>query len=146
MEVDLENLKLEDEEEELIPCEKNLIEDENEHQLCLVGKASIDCVNHFPSLKRTLADLWHLLRGVIISYLEDKRYLFRFLYEVDIKRVIDGMSWSFNKHLIVFHCLVTGEDPKQILLNHAYFSIQVHRSAKEVSKAIWGLYRTIHSI
>ncbi|MBA0861960.1 hypothetical protein Goshw_002977, partial [Gossypium schwendimanii] len=42
MEADLENLNLEDEEEEEILCEKNLIEDENEHQLCLVGKASTD--------------------------------------------------------------------------------------------------------
>ncbi|MBA0743865.1 hypothetical protein Gogos_006519 [Gossypium gossypioides] len=59
MEADLGNLNLEDEEEEAILCEKNLIEDENEHQLCLVGKPSTDCVIHFHSFKRTLVDLWH---------------------------------------------------------------------------------------
>ncbi|PPD98399.1 hypothetical protein GOBAR_DD04573 [Gossypium barbadense] len=51
MEADLENLNLEDEEEEAILCEKNLIEDENEHQLCLVGKASTDCIRKTIEIK-----------------------------------------------------------------------------------------------
>ncbi|MBA0799865.1 hypothetical protein Gohar_010352 [Gossypium harknessii] len=72
-----------------------------------------------------MADLWHPLGGVIISDLGDKRYLFKFFYEVDIKRVIDGILWSFNRHLIIFHRLETGEYPKQIPLYHTYFHIQV---------------------
>ncbi|MBA0772769.1 hypothetical protein Gotri_008094, partial [Gossypium trilobum] len=68
---DLESLNLEDEEEEAILCEKNLIEDENEHQLCLVGKASTNCVIHFHSFKRTLVDLWHPLGGGLARQLGD---------------------------------------------------------------------------
>ncbi|MBA0633444.1 hypothetical protein Godav_005356 [Gossypium davidsonii] len=26
--------------------------------------------------------------------------------------VLDGMPWSFNMHLLVFHQLIKGEDPK----------------------------------
>ncbi|MBA0650108.1 hypothetical protein Goklo_017581 [Gossypium klotzschianum] len=100
MEADLENLNLEDEEEGPILCTRNKITIENEHQVCLVGKALIDCIIHFPALKRTLADLWHPLGGVIISDLGDKRYLFKFFYEVDIKRVIDGIPWGVKVHPI----------------------------------------------
>ncbi|MBA0628408.1 hypothetical protein Godav_023134 [Gossypium davidsonii] len=40
--------------------------------------------------------------------------------------VLDGMPWSFSRHLLVFHQLMTGEDPKQVPLNHTYFWIQVY--------------------
>lgn len=36
----------------------------------------MDCVVHFLSLKRTLADLWHSLGGVSITDIGEKRYLF----------------------------------------------------------------------
>ncbi|MBA0723485.1 hypothetical protein Golax_004062, partial [Gossypium laxum] len=70
------NLNLEDEEEELIPCERDPNKEDDEYWFCLVGKALTDCVIHFPSLKRTLVDLCHPLRGVIISYLGEKQYIF----------------------------------------------------------------------
>ncbi|MBA0579182.1 hypothetical protein Gorai_021445, partial [Gossypium raimondii] len=124
MEAEIANLNLEDEKEEPIPYKRDLHKEDEDYQLCLIGKALTDCVIHFSSLKRTLAYLWHPLGGVVILDLGDKRYLFRFFYEVDIKRVLDGMPWSFNRHLLVFHQLIKGGDPKQIPLNHTYFWIQ----------------------
>ncbi|MBA0820263.1 hypothetical protein Gohar_021953 [Gossypium harknessii] len=126
MEIDITNLNLEDEEEEPIPCEKYSSKEDDEHRLCLVGKTLIDCVVHFPSLKRTLVDLWHPLGGVIILDLGGEMVVISIFYKEDIKRVMDGMSWSFNMNLIVFHWLVNREYPKQIPLNYIYFWIQVH--------------------
>ncbi|MBA0794252.1 hypothetical protein Gohar_018602, partial [Gossypium harknessii] len=85
MEANIANLSLEDKEEESIPCEREPNNDDEDRRFCLVGRALIDCVIHFPSLKRTIAYLWHPLGGVIITDLGKKRYLFRFFYEVDIK-------------------------------------------------------------
>ncbi|MBA0843574.1 hypothetical protein Goarm_000750 [Gossypium armourianum] len=79
METDITNLNLEDKEEEPIPCEKYSRKEDDEHRLCLVGKTLIDCVVHFPSLKRTLVDLWHPLGGVIISDLGGNGSYFDFL-------------------------------------------------------------------
>ncbi|MBA0678151.1 hypothetical protein Goari_019512, partial [Gossypium aridum] len=59
MEANIANLSLEDEEEESIPCEREPNNDDEDRRFCLVGRALIDCVIHFPSLKRTIADLWH---------------------------------------------------------------------------------------
>lgn len=61
-----------------------------------------------------------------ISELEDKRVLFRFCNEVDFKRVIDGMSWFFNRHLMVFHKLEEGEDPVLVPIIHTNFWVQIH--------------------
>ncbi|KAG4186464.1 hypothetical protein ERO13_A08G045650v2 [Gossypium hirsutum] len=46
----------------------------------------------------------------MITEMEDKRTLFRFYSEVDLKRVIDDMPWFFNRHLIIFHKVVKGKD------------------------------------
>ncbi|KAG8496773.1 hypothetical protein CXB51_008000 [Gossypium anomalum] len=67
MEADIANLSLEDEEEEPIPCEREPNNDDEDRRFCLVGRAFTDCIIHFPSLKRTIADLWHPLRGLIIT-------------------------------------------------------------------------------
>ncbi|MBA0803046.1 hypothetical protein Gohar_013296 [Gossypium harknessii] len=45
---------------------------------------------------------------------------------IDFKRVVEGMPWFFNRHLITFHKMKRGEDPLQIPLNHAIFWVQVH--------------------
>ncbi|KAH1121697.1 hypothetical protein J1N35_004857 [Gossypium stocksii] len=61
MEADIENFNLEDEEEEPISCTRNKIIIEKKHQFFLAGKALTDGVIHFPTLKRTLANLWYPL-------------------------------------------------------------------------------------
>ncbi|KAG8491294.1 hypothetical protein CXB51_014567 [Gossypium anomalum] len=96
------------------------------YDLCLVGRVLTDSIVHFPSLKNTLADLWHPLRGVSIIEVENKKILFRFYCEIDMNRVLDGMPWFFNRHLIVFHRLVGGEEPNLVPLWHTVFWIQVH--------------------
>lgn len=42
------------------------------------------------------------------------------------------MSWTSNRHLLIFHRLNIGEDPKQIPLFYSYFRIQVHNLQFEV--------------
>ncbi|MBA0697805.1 hypothetical protein Goari_021330, partial [Gossypium aridum] len=66
-EIELANLNFTDEEEELIPFDKDSYGVEEDYRFCLVGKALMDCVVHFLSLKRTLADLCHSLGGVSIT-------------------------------------------------------------------------------
>ncbi|MBA0737194.1 hypothetical protein Gogos_010667 [Gossypium gossypioides] len=83
-------------------------------------------------MRRTLANLWHPLGGVSITDIGEKRVLFIFYYEVDIKRVIEGMPWSFNRHLIIFHPMGPGEDPLQVPLIYIEFWLQIHNLPMEV--------------
>ncbi|MBA0731796.1 hypothetical protein Golax_022759, partial [Gossypium laxum] len=126
VDTELANLNIIDEEEDPMVVLGVNNDDEESYDLCLVGRVLTDSVVNFPSLRNTLADLWHPLRGVSITELENKRILFRFYSEIDLKRVLDGMPWFFSRHLIVFHRLRRGEEPNLIPLWHTVFWVQVH--------------------
>ncbi|MBA0621074.1 hypothetical protein Godav_006725 [Gossypium davidsonii] len=116
MEEELANLNIVDEEEEPVQTleDEGTIEEEDaieeEYNLCLVGRVLTDSVVHFPSMRNILAKLWHPLEGISITEIEEKRILFRFYNKIDLKRVWDGVSWFFNRHVIVLHQLIKGED------------------------------------
>ncbi|MBA0724288.1 hypothetical protein Golax_020988, partial [Gossypium laxum] len=42
------------------------------YQFCLVGRCLTDNVVHFPSLRNTMADLWHPIGGICIMELGEK--------------------------------------------------------------------------
>ncbi|KAH1039990.1 hypothetical protein J1N35_041733 [Gossypium stocksii] len=91
MEDDLANLNLVDEEEEAFQ-EDAVVVDQN-LQLSLVGRCLTDSIVHFPSLRNTMANLWHPIRGICISDMRERRILFQFFHEVDIQRVLAGTPW-----------------------------------------------------
>lgn len=76
---------------------------EEEFKFCLVGCYLTDSVVHFPSLRNTFADLWHPIGGVFIKDLGEKRSLFKFFYEVDIKGSWKGLLGSLT---IVAYCYI----------------------------------------
>lgn len=78
MEEGIANLNIEDEEEDALHERAPNIK--AEFQLCLVGRCLTDNVVNFASLKRTLANLWHLLGGITITNLGNKRYIFKFFH------------------------------------------------------------------
>ncbi|MBA0730618.1 hypothetical protein Golax_025594, partial [Gossypium laxum] len=45
---------------------------------------------------------------------------------VDLERVMSGIPWTFNNHLILFHKLKVGEDPTSIPLIYSDFWVHVH--------------------
>ncbi|MBA0576276.1 hypothetical protein Golob_027969 [Gossypium lobatum] len=96
VDTELANLNIIDEEEDPMLVLGENKADEKLHDLCLVGRVLTDSIVNFPFLRNTLADLWHPLRGVSITELKNKRILFRFYNEIDLKRVLDGMPWFFN--------------------------------------------------
>ncbi|KAK5812296.1 hypothetical protein PVK06_027724 [Gossypium arboreum] len=67
MEEDLGNLNIPDDKEEILEGKKDKEECEEEYKLCLVGKVLINSVVHFPSIRRTLAELWHPEGGISIT-------------------------------------------------------------------------------
>ncbi|KAH1113985.1 hypothetical protein J1N35_007363 [Gossypium stocksii] len=84
---------------------------DEDYNLCLVGQLLTESVVHFPSLRNTLVDLWHPFGAISITDIGEKRVMFRFSYMIDLKWVMDGMPWFFNRHLIIFHKMEKGEDP-----------------------------------
>ncbi|MFQ6654178.1 hypothetical protein Gotur_025265 [Gossypium turneri] len=99
MEDAMANMRLIDEEEEAIQEFDG--EACSAYQFCLVGLCLTDSIVHFPSLRNTMADLWHPIGGICITELGEKRYLFQFFNEIDCARVIAGITWFFNNHLLI---------------------------------------------
>ncbi|KAH1038292.1 hypothetical protein J1N35_040035 [Gossypium stocksii] len=89
MEKELENLLLDDEEEilqaQLDPDSIPEIVD-----LCLVGCFLITSVIHFSAMRSMIANLWHLVIGVQISDLGEKRCMFKFFHNMDLEIGIKG--------------------------------------------------------
>ncbi|KAG8491474.1 hypothetical protein CXB51_014692 [Gossypium anomalum] len=54
----------------------------------------------------------------------------------DLKRVIEGMPWTFSTHLIVFHKLESREDPLQVPL--VFFNF-----LGSYSQSAYGIYREV---
>ncbi|MBA0598147.1 hypothetical protein Gorai_007923 [Gossypium raimondii] len=55
---------------------------------------------------------------------------------VDIKRVLDGIPWSFNRHLIVFHRLNNGEDLMKVPLVYINFWVQIYLAFRVISEGL----------
>ncbi|MBA0792520.1 hypothetical protein Gohar_017013, partial [Gossypium harknessii] len=100
------NLNITDDEEEILEGQSIDEEEDEEYELCLVGNVLTKSVVHFPSMRRTLAEVWHPVGGISITDLGEKRILFRFYHEIDISR---GILWFFNRHLVLLHRLEKGE-------------------------------------
>ncbi|MBA0755253.1 hypothetical protein Gogos_005642 [Gossypium gossypioides] len=98
-------LQIEDNEEEASNVHEDGDLDNHKYEFCLVGYFLIASVINFQAMRNTMANIWHPLRGVVISDLGEKRFLFRFYHELDIRRVENGAPWTFNSHLFVFHRL-----------------------------------------
>ncbi|MBA0577607.1 hypothetical protein Golob_025036 [Gossypium lobatum] len=124
MEDDLANLALADEEEEAFQ-EDAVVFDQN-LQLILVERCLTDSIVHFPSLRNTMADLWHPIKAICISDLGERRFLFQFFHEVDIRRVLIGTPWFFNNHLLLLHRIQSGENPSLVPLTFSEFWVQAH--------------------
>lgn len=94
--------------------------------LCLVGHFINEGMVDFPAMQQTLAALWRPGRGVFIKEIDINLYLFQFYHEVDIKRVMDGSPWSFNRKTLIIARMKEGVLPRCINLNALDLWVQVH--------------------
>lgn len=93
---------------------------------CAVGTFLTASVIQFQAMRMTLANLWHPHGGVTNIDPGDKRYMFRFYYEINFERFLQGSPWTFNGHLLVFHCFGEGDDPMSVpLVNVDFWGISI---------------------
>lgn len=61
-----------------------------------------------------------------VKELEPDRYLFQFFHEVDIKRVIEGSPWTFDRFQLVFQRLKEGDNPHSMEINKIHRWVQLY--------------------
>lgn len=94
-------------------------------KLCLVGKFISDGVVDFSAMQQTMAALWRPGRGVYIKELDANLYLFQFYHELDVRRVLDGSPWSFNRRALIIKRM-EGNNPRCMQLDSLDLWVQIH--------------------
>ncbi|MBA0670545.1 hypothetical protein Goklo_023908 [Gossypium klotzschianum] len=112
MESEFAGLSLDDDEKEILQAQGDSDSVNNEEFLRLVGCFLTASIIHYPAMKSTMTNLWHLVKGVQIRDLGEKRYLFKFFHIIDMERVIKWAPWIFNNHLLILHKLQGGRSNK----------------------------------
>ncbi|MBA0725184.1 hypothetical protein Golax_021789, partial [Gossypium laxum] len=72
MEADLAGLTLEEEEDDILQIQIDVGTNGDTEILQLVGCSLTASIVHFPAMRSTMANLWHLVRGVQITDLGEK--------------------------------------------------------------------------
>lgn len=80
----------------------------------------------FKALRNVMATLWRPVKGLFIKELEFNKYIFQFIHDLDISRVIEGTTWTFNNIPLIQERLQDGENSREIVLNTMAIKIQVY--------------------
>lgn len=63
---------------------------------------------------------------VYIKEMEPNLFIFQFYHEIDVKRVMQGCPWSFNRRALIMKRLKEGDNPRSIELNTLDLWVQIH--------------------
>lgn len=128
----MNNISLEEEEEGGVAFEEIEGEEEidalqglNIH-LCLVGRFINEGVVDFTAMKHTLASIWKPGKGVSVKEIDVNLYIFQFYHELDIKRVIQGSPWTFNRKVLIIARMKEGDVPRGVSLNNLDLWVQIY--------------------
>lgn len=86
-------------------------------RLCLVCRFLTERVFDFLAMQQTLAALWRSRRGIYIKELDANLFSFQFYQEIDIRRVIEGSPWTFNRKVLLISKLQEGVNPRCMSIN-----------------------------
>uniref|UniRef100_A0A803NUR8 DUF4283 domain-containing protein n=1 Tax=Cannabis sativa TaxID=3483 RepID=A0A803NUR8_CANSA len=105
---------------------------------CLIGRLLTGKVSDFLVFQNIMADLWKPGKGMYVKILEQNRFLFQFYHEIDIRRVINGSPWTYDRKQLIIERLKPGGNPKNVMLNTLDLWVQIHdlQSGFRTEKAI----------
>lgn len=77
-------------------------------------------------MQQTLTSIWRPEKGVYIMEIDTNLYMFQFYHELDIKRVLEGSPWSFNRKALIITRMKVGDILRVVDLNTLDLWVQVH--------------------
>ncbi|MBA0816280.1 hypothetical protein Gohar_000960 [Gossypium harknessii] len=89
MENELADLSLDDVKDEVLLVQRYPGSQVVKNNFILVGCFLTASIVHFPAMKSTIANLWHLIRGVQISDLGNKQFSFQLFHKMDLDWVLN---------------------------------------------------------
>lgn len=77
-------------------------------------------------MKDETVDIWRPLKEVSIKVLENGLFLIQFFYHLDVKRIVKGGPWFFDKHMLILSMIPKGTSPHDVPLFEVSFWVQIH--------------------
>ncbi|KAJ8762818.1 hypothetical protein K2173_022947 [Erythroxylum novogranatense] len=128
MDQGLQNLSIREKEdaEFVIPTEEIQGEAIN-YDICLYSKLIRERVINAKAMEQMLLSFWHPMRGAYIKPLIDNNiYIIQFYHHIDLKKMLAGGPWSFNKCIMLIHQWKEGKNPMDIDFTHIDVWVQFH--------------------
>nr|GME19989.1 uncharacterized protein LOC109179941 [Ipomoea batatas]GME19990.1 uncharacterized protein LOC109179941 [Ipomoea batatas] len=92
----------------------------------LVGKFLTEKTTRFNFFRDTMATVWRPKKGMMAREVSTNLFLFYFVHELDIKKVLNGGPWSFDQSLLLLKQIEPNTSPHGINLNYADFWVQAY--------------------
>nr|CCA66043.1 hypothetical protein [Beta vulgaris subsp. vulgaris] len=137
------NLRIDDEEEQVIDIVSLNPNNENNVSLLLIGKLLTERSYNIDAFKRTITTVWAPQHGLVIRTLKPNLFAFQFYHWRDMSKVMDGRPWCFDNMLVLLKEADGDEQPDQVCLNHSPFWIRLknlpfNMRSNDVVKALIG--------
>ena len=78
------------------------------------------------AIAKTFIPLWRSKNGFKVRHLGDHRVLFVFDNTMEVDRVLQSETWTFDKHLVVMERYNTNSSVDELKLDRTSFWVQVH--------------------
>nr|GMD70533.1 uncharacterized protein LOC109179941 [Ipomoea batatas] len=92
----------------------------------LVGKLLTEKTTRFNFFRDTMATVWRPKKGMMAREVSSNLFLFYFVHELDIKKILNGDPWSFDQSLLLLKQIEPNTSPHGIHLNYADFWVQAY--------------------
>ena len=119
------NLKLDEEEEQVLEFDSLNPSIENTVSLLLIGKLLTERSFNVEAFKRTITTVWAPIHGLVIRALRPNLFAFQFFHWRDMMKVLDGRPWNFDNMLVLLKEADGDEPPDQVTLNQSPFWVRL---------------------
>jgi hypothetical protein len=93
---------------------------------CLVGQIWMERKVNNDAFIDVFTRVWRTMKGVIFKKLDDNIWLFEFEEVDDMRRVLDGQPWSFDRQILVLTEFDGKTPPAHMAFKHSPFWVQIH--------------------
>ncbi|TXG60692.1 hypothetical protein EZV62_015265 [Acer yangbiense] len=94
--------------------------------LCLVGRVFTSKLINREAFMNVIPSVWRISEGVEVEWIEVNTFAFHFKNFEDLKRVLSGGPWSFDRAMIIFEEPVGDGDIKNMKFNKLDIWVQIH--------------------
>lgn len=137
------NLRIDDEEDQVLDLETVNPNGESIVSLLLLGRLLTERNYNVEAFKKTITTVWAPKHEIVIRALRPNLYAFQFFHWRDMMKVIECRPWCFDNMLILLKEADGDEQPDQVTLKHSPFWIRLknlpfNNRSNDVVKALVG--------